>query len=62
VPDFPVLAPVLVARPPEEAPPPYGDWLTPRPAVEDEEAVPDTPSGPSPPSVSFSQNLMTQSL
>jgi hypothetical protein len=58
---------VLVASPAEEAPPPYGVWLTPRPTVEDEEAVPETPAGPSPPSVSFFfffffQNLMTQSL
>ena len=60
-----MLAPVLAPRPPEEAPPPYGVWLTPRPAVEageDEEAVAGSPSGPSPPSVSFPQNLMTQSL
>ncbi len=61
-----MLAPVLAARPPEEAPPSYGEWLALRPIPEDEEedveAVAEPPSAPVPSSVSFSQNLMTQSL
>ncbi len=67
-----MLAPVLAARPPEEAPPSYGAWLALRPipevhedleaAEEDEEAAAESPSAPVPSSVSFPQNLMTQSL
>ncbi len=64
-----MLAPVLAARPPEEAPPSYGEWLALRPipeadedVEEDEEAAAEYPSAPVPSSVSFSQNLMTQSL
>ncbi len=64
-----MLAPVLAARPSEEAPPSYGAWLALRPipeAHEDEEedqaAEAETPSAPVPSSVSFPQNLMTQSL
>ncbi len=57
---------MLAARPPEEAPPSYGAWLALRPIPEvhedeeEDEAVP--PSAPAPSSVSFPQNLMTQSL
>ena len=63
-----MLAPVLAARPSEEAPPSYGAWLALRPipeASEDEEeeqAAEESPSAPVPSSVSFPQNLMTQSL
>lgn len=64
-----MLAPVMAARPPEEAPPSYGAWLALRPipeAGEDEEedqvAEAEVPSAPVPSSVSFPQNLMTQSL
>ncbi len=64
-----MLAPVLAARPPEEAPPSYGAWLALRPipeasedVEEDQAAEPETPSAPVPSSVSFPQNLMTQSL
>ncbi len=63
-----MLAPVLAARPSEEAPPSYGAWLALRPipeADEDQEedqAAAELPSAPVPSSVSFPQNLMTQSL
>ena len=64
-----MLAPVLAARPPEEAPPSYGAWLALRPIPEadedleeDQAAEAELPSAPVPSSVSFPQNLMTQSL
>ncbi len=63
-----MLAPVLAARPPEEAPPSYGAWLALRPipeAHEGEEGSQEAavePLAPVPSSVSFKQNLMTQSL
>jgi hypothetical protein len=63
-----VLAPVLAARPPEEAPPSYGAWLALRPIpeadedLEEDQAATEGPSAPVPSSVSFPQNLMTQSL
>jgi hypothetical protein len=63
-----VLAPVLAARPPEEAPPSYGAWLALRPIpeadedLEEDQAATEDPSAPVPSSVSFPQNLMTQSL
>ncbi len=65
-----MLAPVLAARPSEEAPPSYGAWLALRPIPEtdeqdqeeDQAAAAEAPSAPVPSSVSFPQNLMTQSL
>ncbi len=64
-----MLAPVLAARPPEEAPPSYGEWLALKPipeasedVEEDQAAEAEFPSAPVPSSVSFPQNLMTQSL
>jgi hypothetical protein len=63
-----VLAPVLAARPSEEAPPSYGAWLVLRPIPEadeheeEDQAAAERPSAPVPSSVSFPQNLMTQSL
>jgi hypothetical protein len=55
-----VLAPVMAARPSEEAPLAYGAWMGLRPITEaweeeeeDEEAVACLPTSPAPTSVSF---------